>query len=867
MENPAFKTKLIPALIIFLTFSCTDGLSPENMKPSPAVDGAAAYVMLDLDKVNDPAKEWCYTPKSTTVIGMPFTPRPVQITYDGALYTRDAEVCFFYSDSLKPLMARQKTFLEGWIPVVQYEWKENGISYTVEMFGTGMEEVNQLNTLLFVRLSARNDAGEPRRAVLASASRFSGKDHRFGKSSHPCTPDTRYEMKNGMFLRDGKLVYAYPVSSELYSVPGVQYVKPFKASDLSVTDYTSTGISKSTRMLGPGETFDVVFRMPNFPVNLSSAREISFINNAAYDEYRKKTIDYWRNRIEGVSSFKIPEPRVNDSYKAGLVHLLLATRTNAEGVRRQGSGLPYDDLFFNDYVDMRRIYDLAGLSDMVGINVKWLMDYQNSEGMFLDPILTHGQPIMASHGQALVSLANHYVISGDKDYARMVYPTIKKAVEWMHRSHLENQYGLMPASIPFDAEMIKGHYTSHNLWCLLGLRDAIRVAKGMGEENDVREWTEFHELYRNALLRAIAYSADSVKGRGGYVPTGLYEFITGPAAREGFPEYSTNQDWENNLLIYPTEVLGQYDHRIPATLDTIRRKKYREGIMTYRNGMHLHQYATVNQAHQYLAINDQESALRDLYHILLHNGSTHEGFENMIEPWEDMDPWPIPAPHAWAAAKTSLLIRNMLVREYGGEAGLHENQRSLYLFSVISPEWALSGEPVIINNAVTEMGKISAEMNFTEDGASVKISPSFHTQPASIWIALPWYVKLKGFKSNASSAEERNGYLVFSPDVTEVDIKWAINRKSFTNTFQDLLIACRQENSIKWRDVPDVTIIPGNCGFLLEDELQHPDAPLSFDLVKRAFIKEYNRRLSEYLAAGKKPMEILPPPMILPDSN
>jgi hypothetical protein len=327
------------------------------------------------------------------------------------------------------------------------------------------------------------------------------------------------------------------------------------------------------------------------------------------------------------------------------------------------------------------------------------------------------------------------------------------------------------------------------------------------------------------------------------------------------------QDWENNLVVYPVELLKADDNRVEATLDTIRKKKYREGIMTYRNGMHLHQYATVNQAHQYLAINDQESALRDLYHILLHNGSTHEGFENMIEPWEDMDPWPIPAPHAWAAAKISLLIRNMLVREYGGEAGLNENERSLYLFSVISPAWALSGEPVVIKNAFTEMGRISAEMSFNEKGATVSINPSFHRSPASICIAVPWYVKMKGFTSNASSAEERNGYLVFSPDVTEVDIKWDINSKAFRNAFQYLLVAYRQENSISYRDVKEVTIIPGNEGFLLPGEVNHPAEPLSFDFVKRAFITEYSRRFGEYLAAGKKPMEIMPPPLLPADKD
>ncbi len=857
---------LILLVIIFLTiYSCTIKVSPENKKSSTAVDGATADLMVDLDKINDPTKEWCYTPKTTTSIGMPFMPRPVQVTFDGALYTTDAEVCFFYGDSLKPLMARQKTFLEGWIPVVHYEWKENGIRYQVEMFGADMSEVNPKNTLLFVRLTAKNESATPKEAVLASATRFSGGDHRLGKPLQPCLPETRFEMLDRLLIRNSKLIYTYPAGSDLYAIYNVPYERPFLAADHDISDYTATGISRSAKRLEPGETMQVDFKMPNYPVDSSVEDEITFIARAGYEEYRQKTIDYWRDKIEMGSVFSIPERRVNDTYKAGLVHLMLSTRQNPDGTRRQGSGLPYDWLFFNDYVDMRRIYDLAGHPQYVDINVQWLLGYQDSAGMFLDPVLTHGQHIMASHGQALVSLANHFTISRDLEYARKVYPTIKRAVAWMHRMHLENPYGLMPPSVPFDAEMIKGHYTSHNLWCLLGLRDAIRVARGLDEKADALKWTAFHESYKNAVNKGIAYSADSISGRGGYVPTGLYKFITGPAARQGFREHQTNQDWENNLLIYPTEVLEADNYRIEATLDTIRRKKYREGIMTYRNGMHLHQYATVNQAHQYMAINDQERALIDLYHILLHNGSTHEGFENMIEPWEDMDPWPIPAPHAWAAAKTSLLIRNMLIREYGGEAGLNENERSLYLFSVISPEWALSGKPVIIKNAITEMGKVSAEMKFSKNGTTITIDPSFHTPPATIAVAIPWYVKLKDFTSNATSSEERNRYLVFSPDVSEIKINWQINRKAFRNTIQNLLISYREENSLNWRNLTDAEIIPGGEGFLFTDEVKLPAGHLSFDLVKRAFIIEYKRRFSEYLAAGKKPMEILPPPLTASD--
>lgn len=843
-------------IVICLLLACSS--KSVHIKTGPSINGAEAYQMLDLAKVNNPDKEWCYSPKSTTVIGVPFMPRAVQVTYDGAIYTGDAEVCFFYGDSLKPVMARQKTFLNGWIPVVQDSWDENEINYSMEIFGAAVEGIGKANSIQFVKITLRNKSSKARQTSFTAATRFTGEDHRFGKPIKACLSDTHFAMKNGTLWRDDAMIYTFPKDAFSYSTPGKEYENPFIATDFKINDRSATGLSENRKLLQPGESMQLIYKMPNYPVSSDDKQTIELINGADYHFYLTKTVTYWKDLIEKNTTFSIPESRVENSYKAGLVHLMLATRMNEDGSIRQGSGLPYDQLFFNDYVDMRRIYDLSGHPEFVDINTQWLIENQNMDGMFLDPVLTHGKEIMASHGQALVSLANHYIINRDNSYGQKVYPWIKKAVDWMHRQHLANPNGLMPASIPFDAEMIKGHYTSHNLWCLLALRDAIRVARGLGETEDEKEWMQFHQSYEKAILKAL----DSSAGKDGYVPTGLYDFISGPEAREGFREHQTNQDWENNLLIYPTEVLEPTDPRIKATLDTIRHRKYREGIMTYRNGMHLHQYATVNQAHQYLAVNCQKNALLDLYHILLHNGSTHEGFENMTEPWEDMDAWPIPPPHAWAAAKTALLIRNMMVREYGGQSGINDNERDLYLFSVISPSWVKPGESLKINNAVTEMGVIFANLEFVEGGAKIEINADFQTPPRNIIIPIPYFLSVKKMKSNATKAIEKNGHLIFSSDVSSIELQWKAKKKELENTYQDILLSYREENSLKWRDLKDAEIIPAGKGFQLDDELHYLNEPLSFELVKKAFTKEYMRRFEEYKSAGKQAMVVEPPPLI-----
>ena len=192
------------------------------------------------------------------------------------------------------------------------------------------------------------------------------------------------------------------------------------------------------------------------------------------------------------------------------------------------------------------------------------------------------------------------------------------------------------------------------------------------------------------------------------------------------------------------------------------------------------------------------SALLDLYHVLLHNGSCHEGFENLVEPWSNRDPWPIPPPHAWAAAKTSLFIRNCLVREYGGDAGLDKSERNLYLYSLLSPVWCQEGKHIEIKNAGTEFGQIDSRCSFTNDGAEITINEDFHHQPAEVVIAVPYHKKLIDFTSDAYEQYLEDGYMCFSSDVEKIHIQWKDKPQVYENNYQNILKTYRSERAIAW---------------------------------------------------------------------
>jgi len=817
----------------------------------------SAGVLCAGEPMFDPAidrdgEEWCYAAQSTTVIGMPFVPEPVQITYDGAIYTRHAELAFFHGKTLRPVMARNKTFLDGWIPMVQYGWKEDGVEYQLEIFSAELPELGTANLVQFARLSMTNPGESSVEGVVAAGIRGSAGHFRLGGVRQSVSPGTRFAMRNDRVTRNGQLIYTFSPGAETYAVPDVLCKGEYRAVDHHVTDRTATGLAVYRRSLGPGETFDAVFKMPRVP--LQDPEHVAAVAAADYRSTRDVTVRYWSD-LFGDFQFEIPERRVNDSYRASLVHLILATRTQGGG-KRQGSGLPYDALFLNDYIDMLLAYDTAGLYTMSEPNVDWLIGKQHPSGMFIDVHNRGNNTIVTSHGQGLFALAYHLVMTGDLKYGRKVYPAIRKGAQFIVDDHKNNnEHGLIRSSIPYDAPMLTGYHTCHNLFALLALRTSIRAARLLGETEDARAWSEAEATYRQAIIRAV----DHTYRKEGYIRSGLYDWTAGKVQGHGPPNKFPNQDWENNLLVYPTELLGPDDPRVAKTLATIRARKYREGCMSYRNGMHVHQYVTLNQANQYRAIGDQKHALLDLYHVLLHNGSTHEGFENLVVPWSNRTPWAsCPPPHAWAAAKTALFIRNMMVCEYGGQTGLEEKDRDLYLYSLISPAWIQPGKKVAMRNAPTEMGPISSSLTFIESGAELTFEADFHRAPRYLVFRIPYSVELDAFHSDATRAFEKDGLLFFTPDVNRASIEWHAKPGAHDGNYQDILKSYRSEFDLI---VADGNYDPARAGkpFLLADEKDHPAEPLSFDLVRRAFLKEYGRRFEQYVEKGGTPYPVEPP--------
>jgi hypothetical protein len=231
----------------------------------------------------------------------------------------------------------------------------------------------------------------------------------------------------------------------------------------------------------------------------------------------------------------------------------------------------------------------------------------------------------------------------------------------------------------------------------------------------------------------------------------------------------------------------------------------------------------------------------------------------MIRPWTDRDVEFCPPPHVWGCANTHTAIRNLFIMEQGGRGGLEPDQRDILLFNAVSPAWLKDGQAMGIEKAPTSFGNVTALMTPRSGGADIAIKTEFRNAPHSLVVRIPYFVKLTSFTSDAKQAKREGDVIRLSPDATNLSLKWTVDPAADRNTFQEILLAYRQEVGFwdgKRADVPKAP-----TGFLTSAERSRHAEPLSFNLVLDAWKTEYARRFAEHVKAGGPVKKFQPVPL------
>ena len=718
----------------------------------------AQMVNPDIDKPEEPFSYFSYP---TDVIGLMDCREGTQITPEGYLYTGYGELMFFYGSPPRPVNQRVKTLYQGYLPIIEYSFENEGIQYSLTLFAYTLDGSPATDLINFVRVQFQNLTQNPRTVYWTVGTRYTAEgsdaqgipDHRFRRPAIPSrvgqyeqkgeefSPEWEYTFEEGLMLREGKVFYLFP--SDIPQTKWITLKTPYdiRLKKPNVTPTTPVGLVKFKVILEPRESKTLDFKMPYRPISLSE-ETLDYVKKADFDDFLKKTVDFWENIFSQGMKISLPEEKVVNAFKANLVYDLIARDKIGENYVQKVNEFQYDAFWLRDSSYIVRSYDVTGYHKIAEQCLDFFLEWQTEDGNFLSQ---NGQ--YDGWGQSLWAFGQHYLITHDLEFARKFFPAVEKAMHWLSQERKNDPLHIMPATTPGDNELITGHVTGHNFWALAGINQVIPMAQGLGENDKAEEFRlEYDDYYKHfrKALKAITEKS------GGYIPPGMDEL--------------GGQDWGNLMAVYPVQILLPFDPAVTRTLEVVRRK-YREGIMTYLYQKYLHLYLTMKNTETEIIRGEQEKVLEEFYSLLTHTSSTHAGFEWNIRAWGDRDFGQNLTPHGWFAAKFRTLVRNMLVREQG---------QALHLCSVLSPSWAREGQRVEVRDAPTNFGKMDFALEFEKDKAHLKLDPKFREEPEEIILHIPWFADVRNAMADGQKIRTEEGVLRLSPEAKEVTLDWTL---------------------------------------------------------------------------------------------
>lgn len=726
---------------------------------------ALALAQMTNPAIDRPNQPFSYFSEPTEELGVMGASSGAEVTPEGYLYTGFGELMFFTGNPPKPIHRRIKTLLDGYLPVIQFEFIRDGIAYRFTMFAATLEGRPGGPLVDFIRVEIANRNALRRTAWFGAAMRYQAdlntttgtSDSRFprpvvpsqpGRYSQPgvkFSPDWIYGFADDAFLRDGKLMYCFPTIPAPKKQMTPKLANLFSANltarRLPILPTTPVGFVLYALPLDPGQSRTLVFKLPVLPLAPDDPA-VTLLRAARFDDFLARTTAFWKSILARGIEISVPERKVEDAFRANLFYDLMSLEHSGGDWIQTVNLLQYHAFWLRDASHIVRMYDLSGYHDLARNVLDFFARWQQPDGNFVSQA---GQ--YDGWGQTLYAYGQHYQLTRDRQFAEQVYPGVQHAVAWLARARASDPLGLVPVTTPGDNEMITGHVTGHDFWALDGLQGAIALARGLGRTADAQSFDRQDQSLKAALLRRLDWLTAKTNG---YIPAGL--------------DGEGGQDWGNLHSVYPLPILDPFDPRVTATL-RVTRAKYAEGIMTYDNGRYLHHYITMVNTNTELIRGDQKTALEEFYAVLVHTSSTHAGFETMVRPWATRDFAHDLAPHGWFAARFRTLLRNMMLREQGDD---------LHLLSAISPDWVRPGRSIVVRRAPTNFGEVGFELRFlSPTRANLSLQAQFFLPPRRLVLHLPWYMKTISVTADGRSMHIASGVVALPPSTKSVEIQWS----------------------------------------------------------------------------------------------
>jgi len=454
--------------------------------------------------------------------------------------------------------------------------------------------------------------------------------------------------------------------------------------------------------LEPGESADVVWRIPYFVTDKTYENE----QPQAWLDY---TAQYWHSLLSSGAVISVPEQRASDALRASHVDQFL---DNDAGVVHGGEGF-YDEFYIRDGAYQVLQFEEAGFLAAARRALDAYLGAQRPDGRFETQA---GQ--FDANGQAIWTLWQYYLITGDRDWLELSYPAMYKGVEWIIKARREAPAdspfaGLLPNALA-DGENLwdgKYHIVGYDFWNLRGLLCTCDAARELGKQTDADRMAAEIASYRAALDAAWQ--------------------------RSGVPHFPPSWEkagthWGNTETLWPTPLFATDDARVAALVNEVRRHHgggFFEGTIRWSPDFPrrvIHPYMSSYTTMASLIRQEHEQVVEDFYWYLLHSTAAHAFPEGIY--YEQRVAWNDTIPHATGAANYCFLLRHML---------LHEQADELHLLPAVPDWWLDAGRCIQVERAPTHFGPVDLTIKGNETGVDITWKSPVRKVPRRVVLHLP----------------------------------------------------------------------------------------------------------------------------------
>ncbi len=351
----------------------------------------------------------------------------------------------------------------------------------------GEESIKTEETVLYLRTIARNKAAVPRYAWFRTLRPGSGWWERLRYS---------YDAKTGLSAYSKDRVF------------GVSLLNGHQLPNEEIAV-----------LLKPEEEAVFEFRLPHNPVSEERALKLA---SQSFDKKLNECKAFWNAKLSGAASIKLPEKRVEEMIKAGLLHLDLITY----GKEPNGTLAPSVGVYSpigTESSPIMQFYMSMGWNDVAKRSLMYFLDKQHDDGM-----IQNFGGYMVETGAALWSMGEYFRYTRDTAWVRQIEPKLIKACDflfqWRNKNKKDNLlgkgYGMIDGKVADPEDQF--HQFMLNGYAYIGISRISEMLASVDRVNSERirkEADSWKQDIRKSFMNSMASSPVVPIGDGSWCPT------------------------------------------------------------------------------------------------------------------------------------------------------------------------------------------------------------------------------------------------------------------------------------------------------------------------------------------------------------